>query len=98
MRRPSFVIEMRIWSLNAFSTGLCSVSALSFAFNCCKRSASIGVIAGVAARGVVGSVWLFVPTPGRVSEMSRPPPCTTLGRAAAVPSLPPSRLDSGVLK
>jgi hypothetical protein len=99
MRNPSFVMEMRIWSLNARNAGLCSINAESFAFSCLSFSASACVgIATDAARAAAGCGCCCAPSPGFVFARSRPPPCTTLGREAPEPSLVPSMTESGVLK
>ena len=77
MRKPSFVIEMRIWSLNAFSAGVCSISAGELLLSAAAAAAaSSGATAGAHhARRHRGSAGIFLPSPGRVSAMSRPPPC-----------------------
>jgi len=98
MRSPSLVIAMRIWSLNARSAGVFSMSAVSFCFSCCRRWLSSAAMAARATDGGTECGWLLVASPGRELDRSRPPPSMTLEREAPLPSLPPNTAESGVLK
>ena len=68
MRSPSLVMSMRIWSLNAFRAGVCSISSESFALSCCSRWRSAASFSG--AGGLAAAVLV----PGWGVDRSSPPP------------------------